>query len=55
MAMLGGDALRVELHPMHREALVLEAHDHPVSRLSRNLEGVGEREPLNDERVIARR
>src|SRR5215469_4846795 len=55
MAMLRGDALRVELHPMHRVALVLEAHDHPVSRLSRNLEGIGEREPLDDERMIARR
>ncbi len=52
--LLGGDALGMELHAMHGMRLVLQPHDDAVRRLGRDLEAVGQRLPLDDQRVVAR-
>ena len=54
MAVLGGDALGMELHAVHRMRLVLQAHDDAVGRLGRDLEHVGQALALDDQRMIAR-
>src|SRR5262249_1264295 len=53
MAVLGGDALRVELHAVYGKRLVLEAHDDAVG-LGRDLEVGRKAAALHDEGVIAR-
>ena len=41
-AMLGGDALRVELHAMHRQLAMRQRHDQPVAGRGLDLENVGQ-------------
>ena len=55
MAVLGGDALGMELHAVHGVALVLHAHDEAVGGLGRDLERVGQARALDDQRMVARR
>ena len=54
MAVLRGDALGMELHAVHRIALVLQAHDHAVVGLGGDLERVRQAAALDDQRMIAR-
>lgn len=54
MAVLRGDAFRVELHAMDLVCLMLQSHDHAIFGFSRNLETVGQAVSLDGERVIAR-
>src|SRR3990172_3814380 len=54
VALLGGDALGVELHAVHGVRLVHEPHDQAVRGLGRDLEAAGQAFPLDDERMIAR-
>src|SRR5215813_12967386 len=53
--MLGGDALRVELHAMERPLMMLDAHHEPVIALRRDGEAVRQRIAPDDERMVARR
>ena len=52
---VGEDRLGVELHALDRELAVAQAHHQPVLGLGGDLEHVGNRIALDDERVVARR
>src|SRR5436190_6548400 len=57
VAVLGGDALGMELHAVHGMRRVLHAHDHAAlgrGSLGRDGEAVGQARTLDDEGVIAR-
>src|SRR6185503_13575990 len=57
VAVLGGDALGVELHAVHGMRLVLQAHDQASLRRGRlgcDGEAPGQARALHDERMIAR-
>jgi len=54
MPVFRGDALGVELNAVHGIALVLQAHDHAVCRLSGDLQHVWKARPLDHEGVVAR-
>src|ERR1043166_6147229 len=49
------NTLRMELHAPDRQLLVLHPHDFPFLSLRRDLQTVGQRIPLNHQRMIARR
>src|SRR4029078_2836366 len=53
--MVGGNALRLELHPMDALRLVLQTHDDAVIGLGRDLETFGQALALYDQRMVARR
>ncbi len=53
-AVLGQDALRVELHAVDRQGAVRQAHDQAVAGLRRDGEVGRAIVPLDDQRVIAR-
>src|SRR3546814_6378682 len=55
VALLRGDALRMELHAVDRQGPVLQAHDHAVVGGRRDLQPVvGEGRRIDGERVVAR-
>src|SRR5262249_40224095 len=53
VAVLGGDAFRVELHAMHRVQLVRKPHDQPVGGRGHD-QVIGQAVAVDDQRVIAR-
>ncbi len=53
MAVVGEDALRVELHAFDIECSVTHAHDHSVGGFGGDFEAVGKGVAFDDERVIA--
>src|SRR5262249_29684454 len=53
--MLRGNALGMELHAVHGEFAMGEAHDQPVLALRRDLEAGRQRCPLDHKRVVAGR
>ena len=55
VAVLGGDAFRVELHAMDRQRCVAQAHDDAIFRLGGNEQILRQILALDDKRVIARR
>ena len=55
VAMLGGDALGMELHAVHRIAAVVHPHDQGVGRFRCHFKILREVFAIDDERVIARR
>ncbi len=55
VAILRGDALGMELHPMHRQGAVGEAMMSPSSVLRGHVQHVGQGAAIDDERMIARR
>ncbi len=55
VAVLAGDALRVELHAEDRQRAVAQAHDQPVLGPGGRHQRVGQRVPLDDQAVVARR
>src|SRR3990170_7711378 len=54
MTMLRGDALGMELHPVHGIARMLEAHDHAICRLRGDLQSLRQACALDHERMVAR-
>src|SRR5260221_8178901 len=54
MAVLGGDAFRMELDAMHRQRLVREPHHQAVGGLGGDIQIVRHGLPLDHQRVIAR-
>ena len=55
VAARGEDRLRVELHALDRQLAVAQAHHDAVVGLGRDLQHVGHRLPLHDQRVVAGR
>src|SRR6185436_7069812 len=55
VAVLRRDALRVKLHPMHRQRLVRGAHHQTVAGLGGDGEFVRQRPAIDHKRMIARR
>ncbi len=53
VAVVGEDALRVELHSFDIECAVAHAHDHAVGSFGGDFEAVGKGVSFDDERVIA--
>ena len=49
----GEDRLGVELHALHRQLAVAQAHHHAVVGLGGDLEAVGHRRPVDHEAVVA--
>src|SRR5262249_59073093 len=54
VAVLRGDALRMELHAMDRQALVAQPHD-DLAGLGRDLELGRQAGPVDDQRMVTRR
>src|SRR5215207_2840886 len=54
LALGGEDGLGVELHALHLEEAVAQAHDDAVGRRGRDFEAVRQTLALDDERVVAR-
>src|SRR5262245_15054777 len=54
MAVLGRDAFRMELHAMHREGLVCEAHDQLVIGLGDSCQLVRHGATIDHQRMVAR-
>src|SRR4029079_3238804 len=55
MAVLGGNALRMEFHAVHRQMRVGESHDQPVIGFGDHVQLGGPAGAIDHERMVARR